>query len=116
MAIAIGTTRQALANTYTGLGAYLGAATGDPGLSATPANEASGGSPAYIRKATSWTPGSGGTATGTPITLDVAAANYTFIILCGDAGGNTMIDKVGVSTVSLSGQGQLVITPSFAIA
>jgi len=115
MAIAVATTRQALANAYVALGTYIGAAPSDPGTSATPASEATGGSPAYARQATSWTPGSGGNAAGSAVTLDVPANDYNYILLCGDAAGNTMIDKVSVSQVSMSGQGQLVITPSFVI-
>ena len=113
MAIAVGTTRQSLANTYATLGTWIGVCTGDPGTSSTPSNEATGGSPAYARKQTTWTAGSGGVQNGSAVTIDVAAATYTYILLASASTGNTMIDKAAITSVVMSAQGQLVVTPTY---
>jgi hypothetical protein len=113
MAIAVATTRQALANTYASTGTWIGAATGDPGTTSTPSNEATGGSPAYARQQTTWTAGSGGVSNGSAVTLNVAAATYTYILLASAQTGATMIDKAAISSVVMSAQGQLVVTPTF---
>lgn len=113
MAIAVGTTRQNLADRYGTLGTFIGLTTGDPGTSATPASEATGGSPAYARKATVWTSGSNGVINGSPVTIDVPAATYTHILLASAGSGANMIDKADVTDVVMSGQGQIVVTPSY---
>jgi hypothetical protein len=113
MAIAVGTTRQSLATYYSTLGAWLNAATGAPGTSATPSNEATGGSPANARKQTTWTPSTGGVVNGSAITVDVAAATYTHIILASASSGANMIDNADVTDVVMSAQGQIVITPTY---
>jgi hypothetical protein len=113
MAIAVATTRQALANTYATQGTWIGAATGDPGTSSTPANEATGGTPAYARIQTTWTAGSGGIQNGSAVTLNVQAATYTYILLASAQTGNTMVDKAAITSVVMSAQGQLVVTPSY---
>ena len=113
MAIAVATTRQALADQYKTLGAYVGVCTADPGTSSTPANEATGGSPAYARKQTTWTSSTGGVVNGSAVTIDVPAGTYTHIILCSAASGANMIDKADITAVVMSSQGQIVITPTF---
>jgi hypothetical protein len=113
MAIAVATTRQSLANTYATLGTWIGVCTGDPGTTSTPANEASGGSPAYARQQTTWTAGSGGVQNGSAVTVNVAAATYTYILLASAQTGNTMIDKAAITSVVMSAQGQLVVTPTY---
>jgi hypothetical protein len=64
---------------------FLSLHTGDP--STTGANEATGGSPAYARKAVTWAaPGSGQAATGTSaVTFDVPAGTYLWV------GGFTLV-------------------------
>lgn len=113
MAIAIATSRQALADTYKTLGTYIGVTTGAPGTTATPANEATGGSPAYARKQTTWTSSTGGVVNGSAVTIDVAAATYTHIILCSAVSGNNQVDNADVTDVVMSAQGQIVVTPTF---
>ena len=113
MAIAVATTRQALADQYKTLGTWIGAATGDPGTTSTPANEATGGSPAYARQQTTWTSSSGGVINGSAVTINVAAATYTYILLASAVSGNNMIDKAAVTSVVMSAQGQLVVTPTY---
>jgi hypothetical protein len=113
MAIAVATTRQSLANTYATLGTWIGVCTGDPGTTSTPANEASGGSPAYARQQTTWTAGSGGVQNGSPVTVNVPTGTYTYVLLASAATGATMIDKALITSVVMSAQGQLVVTPSY---
>lgn len=111
MSIAIAATRQSLAAAYVALGTYFGLATGSPGTSSTPANEASGGS--YARVATGWTAGSGGVENGSAVTVSANAATYDFAILCSAATGNTMIDNCAITSTVLSAAGQIVLTPTF---
>lgn len=113
MAIAVATTRQALADTYKTLGTWIGLATGDPGTTATPANEATGGSPAYARKQTTWTSSTGGVVNGSAVTIDVPAGTFTHILLASAATGNNMVDKADVTDVVMSAQGQIVVTPTY---
>jgi len=113
MAIAIATTRQSLADQYKTLGSWVGMATGTPGTSATPNNEASGGSPAYARKQTTWTSSTGGVVNGSAVTIDVAAGTYTHMILCSASSGANQIDNADVTDVVMSAQGQGVVTPTF---
>ena len=113
MAIAVGTTRQSLANQYASLGTWVGAALGNPGTSATPSNEATGGSPAYQRKQTTWTPSTGGVTNGSAVTVDVAAGTYTHILVASASSGANQIDNADVTDVVMSAQGQIVITPTY---
>lgn len=113
MAIAVAATRQSLANTYATLGTWIGVCTGDPGTTSAPANEASGGAPAYARQQTTWTAGAGGVQNGSAVTVNVAAATYTYILLASANSGNTMIDKAAITSVVMSAQGQLVVTPTY---
>lgn len=113
MAIAVATTRQSLADHYGTLGGYIGAATGDPGTTASPANEVTGGSPAYARKLTSWSSSTGGVINGSAVTIDSPAATITHILLASASSGNNMIDKADITDVVLSAQGQVVVTPTY---
>ena len=113
MAIAVAATRQVLADAYKGVGTYIGAATGNPGTTSTPANEATGGSPAYARKATTWSSSTGGVVNGTSVTLDVSAGTYAWIILCSAVSGANMVDASDTTDVTMSAQGTLVVTPTF---
>ncbi len=114
MAIAVPTTRQNLATQYGTLGTFFGLATANPGSSATPANEASGGS--YARVATTWSNGSGGVINGTAVTVNANAGTYTHAILCSAATGNTMIDWAAIVSTILSAPGQIVLTPTLTIS
>jgi len=113
VAIAVTATRNTLATSYGTALSWIGIATGDPGTSATPANEATGGSPAYARKQTTWGTAASGAITGSSVTVDLAAGTYSFAILASAATGNTMGDKVSITSTTLGTQGQLVVTPSY---
>jgi hypothetical protein len=115
MAIAVATTRQTLSNAYAAIGGYVGISTADPGITPTPANEATGGTPAYARKLATWTPATGGVNNGSPVTIDLAAGTYTYGFMASAATGNVMFDKAAIASVTYSVQGQLVVTPVFTI-
>ena len=111
MAIAIAASRQALADTYKTLGTFFGLATGAPGTTATPANEATGGG--YARVATTWTSSTGGVVNGSAVTINAAAGTYTYTILCSSGSGANMVDNASITSTVLSAPGQIVITPSY---
>jgi hypothetical protein len=106
MAIAVATTRQNLADRYGTLGNYIGLAT---------ANEVTGGTPAYARKATTWSSATGGVINGSAVTIDVPTGTVTHIINASAVSGANMIDAADVTDVVMSAQGQVVVTPSFTI-
>ncbi|MFD3511236.1 hypothetical protein [Nocardia sp. NPDC058666] len=118
MAIAVATTRQVLADAYKSVAGsntvYISVHSADPGTTGT--NEASGGVPAYARKQSAWTSGTGGVVTGSQVTVDLPAGSYTHVGLWKTATGTAptdFIDKVAISTTTLGAQGQLLITPTF---
>lgn len=113
MAIAVATTRQALADAYKALGAFVGLATADPGTSATPANEATGGS--YARVATTWTSATGGVVNGSAVTINCAAATYTHSFIANGLSSNTQIDHCAITSTTLSAPGQIIVTPTITI-
>lgn len=106
-------TLNSLAAAYAGYGSWVGLATGAPGTTSTPANEASGGSPAYARKNTTWSAGSTGVQNGTAVTIDVAAATYTYVLLASNSSGNNMTDNATITSVVMGAQGQIVVTPTY---
>jgi hypothetical protein len=112
-------TQNTLAADYIALGTFLGLATGAPGATATPANEATGGG--YVRLATVWgaVGQSSGSATssGTAQTLSVAAGTYTYMILASASttGVANMADNASITSIALSSAGSIVLTPLFAL-
>lgn len=110
MTIAVNATKEALASTYTDLGDLVSLHTADPG--STGANEATGGSPAYARQAAVWTGGaSDGFSQAGQVTFDVPAGTYTHAGLWTSAG--VFVDKAAITSVTMGGQGQVLITPEF---
>lgn len=95
---------------YSALGSWLGLATGSPGNTASPANEASGGSPAYARQETTWVV-SGPTAIGSAITFNVPAGTYSYMILCSAQTGNSMVDWTPIPPQVAGSQTTITITP-----
>lgn len=95
---------------YSAMGNWIGLATGNPGSTATPANEASGGSPAYARQETSWVV-SGQTAIGSPVTINVPAGTYSYILLCSASTGNHMVDWAAITPQVCTSQTTITITP-----
>lgn len=106
MAIAVTATKNALANAYKALGTYVSLHTASPG--STGASEATGGSPAYARKQTTWGTASGSTVAGSEVTFDVPAGTYTHWGLWDAATAGNFIDGGALSaSVTLSAQGQV---------
>lgn len=89
---------------------------GDP--STTGANEATGGSPAYARKQTTWSAGaSDGSIAGSQVTFDVPAGTYTHIGVWTAATSGTFIGGFALSSsATLSGQGQVLVTPTITVS
>ena len=107
-------TKNTLVDTLAALGAYVGLATGAPGSSATPANEASGGS--YARVATTWGSTSGGSKPGSAVIINAQAGTYTHGFIASAASGNNQIDNAALSpNIVLNAPGQVVVTPTLAV-
>lgn len=106
-------TKEAAALAVTGLGASISLHTGDPGT--TGAAEATGGSPAYARKTTTWAGGAvDGAVSGSPVAFDVPAGTYTHI---GVWNGPTFIAGFALSssTGALPGQTVVNVTPTITV-
>lgn len=109
-------TREALALELSTLGASISVHTG-AGPGTTGANEATGGSPAYARKTTTWTAGSSdGSVPGSEVEFDLPAGTYTYI---GCWNGSTFLwgkrleDGSGnPAPVTFGAQAKLRITPT----
>ncbi|MBF6356515.1 hypothetical protein IU449_18525 [Nocardia higoensis] len=116
MAIAVTSTKNALCTAYANIATpvYVSVHTADPGTTGT--NEATGGSPAYKRVATTWTAPANGQVTGSQVTIDLPAGSYTHAGLWTALTGGTFIDKVAIPATTLGGQGTLLITPTFTIS
>ena len=80
-----------------GVALYASVHTADPGTSG--ASEATGGTPAYARKALTWGSASAGSLAATKVTFDVAAGTYTHFGLWSAATGGTFY---GGATLSQS--------------
>lgn len=113
MAIRIAEMKTALATTYGTTATWIGLATGDPGATTTPANEVTGGSPAYARKQTTWS--AANPNVGSAVTIDSPAATISWIIVATAAtvGTTNQRDNADVADVTLSGQGTIVVTPTY---
>jgi hypothetical protein len=111
MPIAVPASRQALADKYATLGNYVGVCTGDPGATNVPANEAFGSG--YVRVQSPWTSGSGGTLSGTAVTIDLPSGTFNYILIASASTGSTMIDKCSVPDTTLSSPGSVVVTPNY---
>lgn len=110
-------TAQNLDNVFTGYGDYIGVCTGVPGSTSTVLNEATGGSPAYARQATTWTAGVNGSAVGSQVTINLPAGTYPYMIMCSASSGNNMIDWCILPTpIILTVQTAIKITPSATTA
>ena len=117
MAIATVGLRETLATAYGTAGTWISCHTGAPGT--TGANEQSTtGSPAYARKATTWSPGaSDGVNNGLQVTIDIPGGGpaITDIGLWTAATGGTFLDSYHLGTAqTFATQGQLLVTPSFS--
>lgn len=113
MAIEVGATRQVLADAYTGLGTWFSIHTG--ATSGTGANEASGGSPAYARKQTTWGAGSNGVTGGSQMTFDLQAGTYTRVGFWNASSAGTFRDACAMTSTTMPAQGQILVTPTITV-
>jgi hypothetical protein len=115
MSTSTNATKETAATAVTALGTFISLHTANPGT--TGASEATGGSPAYARKATTWTAGaSDGVVNGSQVTIDAAAGTYTHFGLWTAATAGTFISGGALSaSVTLSAQGQVLVTPTTTV-
>lgn len=114
MAIQTATQRNTLANAYATAAAFGAVYTTAPGGSA--GTEPSGGSPAYARKALSWSSASGSVVTATP-TFDIPAS--TTIVGFGVhtlVTAGTYLDGAAVTSQAFSSQGTYAVTATYTQA
>lgn len=106
-------TKEAAAAAVTGLGSWISLHTGNPGT--TGASEATGGSPAYARKQTTWTAGaSDGVYSGSEVTFDVPAGSFTHFGVWTASTGGTFVGGDALSaSASPSAQAQVKVTPTY---
>jgi len=84
--------------------------TGDPGAADTAANEVTGGSPAYARKAIAWNAASGGAATATAnVVLDVPAGTTVSWISLWNTAGTSRYLKKDVTDEAFGAQGTYTV-------
>lgn len=110
-------TKESAATSVTGLGAWISLHSSDPGTTGT--GEATGGSPAYARKQTTWTGGTAdGVVTGSPVVFDVPAGTYTHIGVWSAATSGTFVGGFALasSTGALPGQQTVTVTPSITVS
>lgn len=94
-------------------GSWISLHTATPGT--TGANEATGGTPAYARKQTTWGAAASGSAVGSQVTFDVPAGTYTHFGVWSAAtagtfrGGNALSANQG----NASAQSQVQVTPTY---
>jgi hypothetical protein len=104
-------TKETAATAVTALGDWISLHTADPGT--TGASEASGGSPAYARKQTTWTAGSSdGVVAGSQVTIDLAAGTYTHFGVWSASTAGTFIGGGSITSTTLGAQGQIKVTPT----
>lgn len=110
-------TKEASATAVSALGAWVSLHTADPGTTGT--GEATGGSPAYARKQTTWTAGAAdGVVNGSEVTFDVPAGTFTHAGVWTAATAGTFIGgfALNASTGALPGQAKVDLTPSITVA
>jgi hypothetical protein len=103
-------TQNTLVTDAKALGNWIGLCTGAPGSTATPSNEASGGSPAYARQSTTWMV-AGATATGSSVTIHVPAGTYSYMIQCSGSSGNNMVDWCPITPQVITSQSTITFIP-----
>lgn len=108
MAIQITSTKETLAIAYGGAATFAGLHTAQPSQG-TPA-EVTGGSPAYARKATSWTAGSSDGVVTVSVTFDVpSGTTVTHAGLWSASTAGTLVDWVALTSQAFASQGQLTV-------
>lgn len=112
---AIAATKQSMADAWKALGAFIGLATGDPGTTATPANELTGGS--YARVATTWTSATGGVVNGAAVTVNAPGSTaITYAFQANGLATNTNLATVAITSTTLPSAGTVVVTPVLTVS
>lgn len=112
MAIATNAQKETLAIAYGNAATHASLHSADPGTTGT--SEISGGSPAYARKALTWTAGASDGIVTASVTFDVpASTTITHAGLWTAITAGTFLDKVAVSYSSQASQGQLTVNFTF---
>jgi hypothetical protein len=113
MGINVPGTAEKLAGDYTQLGAFIGLTTDNPGTSAPPNHEPTGGG--YARQKTTWSsPSGGGVYVGSQVTVPVPVGTYSYMIVMDAATGGNLIDFCTIpSTPITSGGGKILVTPQY---
>lgn len=108
--------KETAALAVTATGAYISLHTADPGTTGT--SEATGGSPAYARKLTTWTGGSSdGSVPGSQVTFDAPAGTYTHMGIWSASTSGTFVAGFALSSsVTLGAQGQVLVTPTVTVS
>ena len=110
MALSQDATKEALATAFTGLGNWIAVFTSGG------STEATGGSPAYARKQTTWAAGgTDGIATGSQVEIDLPAGTYTHVGVYTASTGGTLIEKTAITSTALGAQGKLLVTPPITV-
>lgn len=113
MAIQIMVEKDSLANKYATDAPYGAVFTADPGTSGSASGEVTGGSPAYNRKAISWSTASGtGIVTGAPVFDIPASTTVIFAAVASSVtpAAATLRDKVAVTSQTFASQGTYTVT------
>ena len=98
----------AMGGGLTGLVTYVSLHTADPGGSGT--SEATGGSPAYARKAITWAAWSSGASSNTnALIFDVPAGTYTHVGYWSAVSAGTYYGSRACTSQTFSGQGTYTI-------
>lgn len=115
MAIATTVEKNSLATQYGSDSLYAALFTADPGTTGTVVGEVTGGSPAYARKAITWSTASGGVVNGT-VTFDVpTGTTLTYAGVCSGLTGSNLLDRVLVTSQSFVAQGTYALTLTFTL-
>lgn len=113
MAINITSTKNDLASAFADKVDFISLHTGSPGTGSTPANEVTGGSPAYARKVPNWGSPSNGVITADEIEFDVPMGTTVTHVGYLDGDGN-LVDWADSADIPFtSAQGKLRVTPKY---
>lgn len=116
--VAIMAEKDSLANKYAADAPYGAIFTSDPGTSGTATGEVTGGSPAYNRKAISWSTASAtGVVTGAPVFDVPSGSTVTFAAACSSVtpGAATLKDKTSVTSQAFASQGTYTVTYTLTV-
>jgi hypothetical protein len=109
--------REALAIDFGTDATYAALFTADPGSTGTASNEVSGGSPAYARKAITWTEGASDGSVTASVTFDVPEeTTITHAAVCSASSGSTVLYSVAVTEQEFATQGEYTLSLAFTVS